>query len=128
MKPFKNPPPPAIGPESAADVITNLHEALFFLVEIKRLELTDAEQGALLADQILQKYRDGTSYSVIAFQQQYGLPPNKAVDETTANALNNLLEEMGAFENLVHGFGHVVSGQVRQEDGQIPERTLVRAF
>jgi len=128
MKPIQNPPPPSIGPGSAADAIVNLQDALLFLIEKGRLVVPREEQEALRDDRAHEVYREGTSRSVDAFRDQQGIEPGEIVDERTAEALNRLLDELGAFESPASDLRHVVSGRVRQEDVEPLRGISVRAF
>ena len=128
MNPVKNPPPPDIGPNSSERDVTNLQDALLFLAESRRLQLAEEERAALQNDRLEQRWDEGTAYSVIAFRDQQGLEAAEVVDKRMAEVLNRILKELGAFESPAQDAPHVVSGQVRREDGQLFQRGLVRAF
>jgi hypothetical protein len=85
-----------------AQVIGNLQDALLFLLRQHMLNVPDAsfEQG-LLHEQSQQVFSDVTEKTVAIFQGQYRdrfpLQVNGKVDAPTADALNQLLKQLGAF-------------------------------
>ena len=102
MKPIQNPPPPPIGPRSSVDAIVNLQDALLFLLDKGLLRVPEAERNTLTDE--LKDDRDrkvhgtATANVVSAFREQFQLGAGESVDEPTAEALNGLLKEAGAFD------------------------------
>jgi hypothetical protein len=130
MKPIQYPPPPDIGPESNSDAVANLQDALLFLLVKGRIDLTDEIRDALRRERGERAYDGGTMRAVIAFREQLGLEPGEIVDEPTAEALNRLLEDVGAFEQPGQAIERprLISGRVARDDGQPFAAGRVRAF
>ena len=104
MKPIKDPPPPPIGPGNTGEAVTNLQDALLFLLEKQAVRLPDDQrrtlQDELRVDRVHQVYCTGTGTGnvVMAFRQQLQVGPGELVDEPTAKKLNELLQALGAFD------------------------------
>src|ERR1700724_794991 len=106
-------------------VVANLHAGLLFLVHnlegISDNDRRTLEQG-LAAELREQTYGDWTTHLVSLFQEQlarrFGLVINGDVGEDTADALNNLLAELGAPDVGPPGPpANAISGIVRLADG-----------
>ncbi len=129
MKLIQNPPPPSIGPRSSVDAITNLQDALLFLIENERILLRDEERfpddvrrrlvEGLRLDRERKVYGTGTGNVVAVCRQQFQLGAGEIVDEATAEALNRLLQEMGAIDSPQTEW--VVRGQVVDASGPVNE-------
>ena len=121
MKPIKNPPPPAIGPNTAGEAVSNLQDALLLLIAKERIRLPDDPQRevetGLRRDRQQQVYSSGTTRVVSLFRQQYQLDPGETVDERMAEILNRLLQELGALDASPAEW--VVRGQVVNAGGPI---------
>jgi len=91
--------------------------------EAARRELSEA----LRSDRAEQTYGGATSKLVGRFQEERGLQASGEVDEPTANALNALLKELGVFDREPAPRFHIVSGEVRREDGLPMQAVRVRA-
>lgn len=88
-----------------------------------RRELT----AALQRERAEQTYGKATSKLVGIFQEARQLQASGAVDEPTANALNQLLEELGVFDRESAPKSYIVSGKVEREDGRPLQGLRVRA-
>ena len=134
MRPIRNPPPPDIGPNSSVDAVINLQDVLLLLIEKGIIQLPDPERqelsNALANERQESAYRDVTAKLVTIFREQHGLEPGEIVDEHTAEALNSVLQELGAFDEPVSPAEsrRVVSGQVTRADEQPFAGGTVRAF
>src|SRR3989304_5082263 len=75
-------------------------------------------------------YGASTRQAVRKFQEEHGLQASGEVDEATAERLNELLEERGAFEDLAAGAParFTVKGRVRDEPGGGLPRLPVRVY
>ncbi|MBA2748697.1 MAG: hypothetical protein H0U45_08135 [Tatlockia sp.] len=109
------------------DNVINLQDALLLLLEKARFDLSDARrrelEEQLRAERDSQQYFDGTVKVVAIFQEQYRerfhMEINGEVDEPTAEALNKLLAESGAFEQANAEW--IVRGQVIAADTAVNE-------
>src|SRR4051812_36526514 len=85
----------------AGDAVANLHEALLFIVRTKPLRPSglDADQWkAELATEIAaRQFGTRTTKLLNGIEIAFGLPVGEIVDERTADALNRVLDELGAF-------------------------------
>ena len=115
------------GPE-----VTNLQDALQFLIERRTIQMPDSNSTSLLErlqrDREQEFYSDGGTYPVIQlFQKQYELSVTGSVDEATAAKLNELLRGLGAFdETALTKF--VVHGHVRYANGQPAAQVTLFAY
>ncbi len=113
--------------------VTDLQEALQLLLDRCAL-LRDDEaarrvlSAALKSEQTEQTYGKTTGKLVSIFLEQRGLQASRAVDEPTADAINAVLEELGAFRPVAPDPQRLVGGQVRREDGLPFQSVRVRAF
>ena len=75
-------------------------------------------------------YGASTRQAVRKFQEEHGLQASGEVDEATAERLNELLEERGAFEDIAAGAParFTVKGMVRDETGGGLPRLTVRVY
>jgi hypothetical protein len=94
--------------------VADLQDALELLLE-RGIILSNAE-GALRSERTRQTYGEITAKLVNNFQRQHGLEPSGDVDESTANALNAFLQELGALNTRADW---VVRGQVLDASGPI---------
>ncbi len=121
MKLIQNPPPPSMRLNSSGDAVVNLQDALLLLIEKGRIRLPDNERRGLKEelrrDRERQVYGTGTGNVIAVFRQQFQLGPGEIVDEPTAEALNRLLQELGAFETPQADW--LVRGQVVNAGGPI---------
>ena len=117
--------------QSAA--VADLQEALKQLLdraailaneEPVRRELSEA----LKRERATQSYDASTRRLVTLFQDARRLQASGEVDEATATALNTLLDSWGLFEKAAAPKFHVVSGEVRREDGLPLHGMTARAF
>jgi hypothetical protein len=83
---------------------------------------------ALKRERVAQAYGSATFKLAGLFQRARALPSSGEIDEATAKALNELLQQFGLLDAPpAAGSGRVVSGTVRREDG-LPMNTVpVRA-
>ena len=81
--------------------------------EAARLELIEA-----LVEELAKKtYGNATRKVVGVFQEAHQLQATGAVDEATANTLNAILRKSGLLDREATPRFHIVSGEVRREDG-----------
>ncbi|MFN8471147.1 MAG: neuraminidase-like domain-containing protein [Anaerolineae bacterium] len=128
MKPIT--PPLRSGDEGPA--VANLQEALVLLLNrgvIQTSAGTRQELLNMMADEAqARQYRDASAKSVAIFQQGNHLHVTGEVDQPTADALNQALKALGAFDTPPQDIQkRVVAGQVMQED-QTPFRGTVVLF
>src|SRR5215217_770131 len=125
---------PVISPlkldDHGADV-ANLQDALLLLIDRDIIQLSAAE-GQSFKDQLSQEkqdqaYKDATSKAVAIFQQQHQQHSTGEVDAPTADALNQILKDLGALDTAGDGQKRVVAGQVLQDDSA-PFKGLVILF
>ncbi len=114
-------------------VVTDLQDALQLCLDRRVLLAADDAarremSEALARERIGQTYRDATAKLVSLFQDARSLPANGEVDEPTAKALNDLLQQLGMFDVPSATAVHVVSGEVRREDGLPAQGVRMRAF
>lgn len=82
---------------------------------------------ALKHERVEQSFGATTGRLVSRFQEERKLQPSGEVDEPTANALNALLREWGVLDREATPRLHIVSGEVRREDGLPLQGMRVRA-
>ncbi|MCG7405328.1 neuraminidase-like domain-containing protein [Caballeronia zhejiangensis] len=109
--------------QSSGAQVADLQEGLRRLVETGTLRVSEAEKRALTdafaAELAAGRYGEVTRQLVIRFQQQNGLRPSGAIDETTAGALNAQLSSApstGAGASA-QAAPFEVTGTVRYADG-----------
>jgi hypothetical protein len=88
------------------------------------------ELSAVLArERPNQTFGSATAKLVARFQEERQLEPRAEVDERTAKALNDLLQQLGLLDDTNHrnGLQRLVSGSVNRSDQQ-PFSGIVRAF
>ena len=112
--------------------VGNLQDALQLLLDRGVLLASDEAarrelSQALQRERVEQTYGGATAKLVGRFQEERGLQASGEVDEPTANALNALLKELGAFDREPELRIHIVSGAVRREDGLPLQGLRVRA-
>lgn len=121
MKPIANPPPPAIGPGTAADAVANVQDALLLLIDKQRIRLPDDRRDDLEAglrrDRDAGIYSTGTGNVIVTVRQQFQLSPGEVVDQPTADVLNRLLQELGALDAPQPEW--VVRGQIIDAGGPV---------
>ncbi len=117
--------------------VANLQAALQLLIErgvlLRDDETARGEQTAALQRELAKTTFGSATRKLIAlFQAQNQLPAAGEVDESTSEALNAKLKELGAFEDAppdeLPEFQHLVRGQVRYEDGLPIAGLKVQAF
>src|SRR5262245_17638120 len=104
--------------------VADLQDVLRQCLDRGILVLADDDEGArrkwaaaLRRERDVQTYGDATRTLVRAFQEVYQLHATGEVDESTAKALNALLNEWGIPEAANGSRRYVVNGTVRREDG-----------
>lgn len=124
---------PTLKMNDAGEEVVNLQDALRLLVNKDRLKIGDpATEARLLRALAGERERQvfghkGTLPLVKLFQTQQHLEPSGQVDAATADALNELLEELGELDDPTQA-QFLVQGQVQYADGQLGAGMLVRAF
>ncbi len=98
------------------DVVANLHEVLFALIEKGVLEFSTSASDrnvlrALKEDQVEKSYRIGTIKTIHKFQDQQQLPSTGEVGNRTADLLNDYLRKFG-FLTSSPKFVFTVEGKV----------------
>jgi hypothetical protein len=108
-------------PQAHGPAVAALQDALIFLIDKAQLQAPAADLAAFRAgvarERTQSAYGDTTRKVVGVFEEMHRLPVTGEVDEATAKALNDLLDELGAFnEQPVTGdddtyqvTGHVIS-------------------
>src|SRR5688572_10190350 len=90
-----------IKPDSPKPDITNLQTGLLLLLENGRITLNAEDRPAFLdrlrQEQQEERYHEITRKLVTYFQEQQHLHPTGEVDDPTAQRLNTILRELGAF-------------------------------
>ncbi len=128
MKPISAP----ISSQANAESISNLQEALLFILRTPTLELSAEDAGALRQrvgeDRALGSFGHATEKLLRMFQARRQLPEAPSVDERCAEALNEVLRQFGAFETSNGAGVFVVSGRVLGGDKSPLEDAVVRAF
>lgn len=98
---------PPLAPGNEGEHVVNLQDALRLLVKKKFIKLPEPKNFDYLAvlseDQSQKAYSKGTSMLIILFRDQFKekfqLTSGEDVDGPTAEALNTLLKELGAFSS-----------------------------
>ncbi|MFN8499658.1 MAG: neuraminidase-like domain-containing protein [Anaerolineae bacterium] len=126
MKPIT--PPLRLNDQGAA--VANLQAALVLLLNqgvIQTSPGTRQELLNMLANEARDAvYKDATAKSVAIFQQGRHLHPTGEVDQPTADALNQALKDLGAFDAPPQDIQkRVVAGQVTQDNGAPFRGTVV---
>ncbi|MBI4519155.1 MAG: carboxypeptidase regulatory-like domain-containing protein, partial [Deltaproteobacteria bacterium] len=118
-------------PEDRGEPVADLQEGLRLMVVKGVLQLSPDDRKTL--GERLQHERAEISYGeatyrlVRLFQQQRHLEPTGRVDEHTANVINAILEQLGAFRPAPQDQQRLVGGQVRREDGLLLQGVRVLA-
>lgn len=124
MKPIRATPPPT----TAGADLANLQDALLLLLSKGILELADSERVwlpiSLEQERRSGVYGDNARRAVAAFQKAHELTVTGEVDDKTAAALNAALRRFGRLDDLPR----IVSGRVRDGDGNPLANAIVRAF
>jgi len=98
MRPITAP----INRNSQGSEVTNLQDGLLLLLLRQRIQVSDGDrqeyQAGIRREQVAQVYDDFTEKVVAIFQKQVGLETTGEVNEPTAEALNKILKELGAFD------------------------------
>ena len=106
--------------------LSNLQEALQYLLDHEGVHVSDADRAAyaelLTRERRDGQFSDGTSRLVGVFQEQHGLPLTGEVNDQTAESLNAVLRELGAFDDAASDW--VVRGQVVGTDGPVNDVTV----
>jgi hypothetical protein len=123
---------PPINSNNSGQEVTNLQEGLLLLLRRQFIRVADTEQQVyeegLRREQAAQIYNDFTQKLVTIFQEQSGLRTTGEVDEPTAESLNKVLKELGAFDRPPQPTQFIVQGQVLQSDRTPVRGVIVRAF
>ncbi|SLK00937.1 neuraminidase-like domain-containing protein [Arthrobacter sp. P2b] len=119
-------------PQMQGPDVADLQEALGLLLE-RGAVLGDDERArrdlatALQREQETQTFGDATGKVVALFQKARRIEASGVVDAATAGALNAVLSAWGVLDQGNGLTTHVVSGEVRREDGVPLRRVRVRA-
>src|SRR5262245_21095555 len=108
--------------EMSGPAVAHLQDALQVLLDRAALLSNDAQARAEMTERLKperanQFYRETTRRLVGRFQEGRHLEASGAVDESTANAINALLRELGVLEPGTAPRSFIVSGRVLREDG-----------
>ena len=113
-----------LGPRDRGEAVANLQAALLLLIQRQSIPLSADELDLpekLKDERTTQRFSDATMRAVALFREQYSqrfnLEPGEIVDERTADALNRLLQEIGAFDVPLAEW--VVRGQVVDASGPL---------
>ena len=120
-------------PSDQGPEVTNLQAALRLLIDRDKIALDPDTRDALLkdfnAERSRQVYGDkATTIIVSRFQTQYRLKATGMVDAPTAEALNGILTDLGAFESDPPPPEFVVRGHISYASGASAPGLVVRAF
>jgi hypothetical protein len=123
---------PPINRSDTDERVLNLQEALLFLLGESTIRIPEDRPQlhavGLKRERGKRRYGDVTAGVVglfqLQFQDRFNLHVSEEVDSRTAEALNHLLSELGAF----NGTGKVVRGQVRQPGGSPVSSVRVTVF
>ena len=125
-----------INPDSLPAIIGNLQAALQLCLQREAILANNQNErqqasAALAQEQPSQKYGGATSKIVSIFQGEHHVQGTGRIDETTASALNQLLQSLGAFD--APNFSpapreFVVSGRVTGPDNSPEPKIVVRAL
>ena len=115
------------GPE-----VGDLQDALQQCLERGAILANDEEHRSelsakLKSERLKQTFGSETHNLVKIFQKEQRLEASGEVDEPTAKALNKLLHEWGMLDRETIPKFHIVSGEVRREDGLPVQGVRVRA-
>jgi hypothetical protein len=106
---------PPIRPHDHSPAVTNLEEALLFIVEKRHLGPAGLSlarwQQDLSTETATQSFGTGTSRLLASLRTELHLPDGEFVNEETAEALNQQLAELGAFQEEAQT-AFVVDGKV----------------
>lgn len=117
---------PPLTRNSQGSEVTNLQDGLLLLLNRQVLgSITENDLQALRKEQIAQAYGKVTTKLVAIFQKQSQLSGKGEVDAPTAEALNRILKELGAFDQPEQ---FVVRGRVFGSNRTPISGMLVRAF
>ena len=113
-----------LGPRDRGEAVANLQEALLLLIQGRNIVVPAGEINLpekLKDERTTQRFSDATMRAVALFRdqsrQRFGLEPGEIVDRSTADALNQILQEIGAFD--VPQAEWVVRGQVVDASGPL---------
>ena len=114
-----------------ADVV-NLQDALLFLIDKSNIRLSLDQRpiliGGLSQEQHDQFYGGSTIKVVTLFQGQHQQERTGDVNGPTADALNQFLKDLGAFDTQAGDTHRLVGGKVSSDNGQPFQGGVVRAF
>ncbi|WP_100902184.1 neuraminidase-like domain-containing protein [Nostoc flagelliforme] len=123
---------PPLNTNNSGQEVTNLQDGLLLLLRRQFIRVADTEQQVyeegLRKEQVAQVFGDSTQKLVTIFQEQSGLRTTGEVDESTAESLNKVLKELGAFDPPPQPTQFIVQGQVLQSDRTPVMEVIVRAF
>lgn len=110
-----------LNPNSSGPVLTDLQAALLVMLERGLYPFNEEERqfflNILREEQAANRYSDATNKLVGMFQEIRHLPFSGEVDEPTARAINELLDEWGLLGQAGAPPAQIVSGQLRREGG-----------
>ncbi len=122
----------------SSPAVANLQDALQLFLDRKVFLANDADtrrelSSILRRERAEQSYQDATQKLVSIFQEEQQIQSQREfgnVDERTADAMNQLLEQQGIFEqpHPTADRSRVVSGRILRTDNQPFARAIVRAF
>jgi Tc toxin complex TcA C-terminal TcB-binding domain/Neuraminidase-like domain/Putative peptidoglycan binding domain len=122
---------PLTSSNHSADV-ANLQDALLLLIDKGRIQLSVAEaptfKNLISQEQHDQTYGGSTTKAVAIFQQQHQLQSTGTVDAPTAEALNQILKELGALDATSDQPPLRIYGMVRDQYGALLDGVTVQAF
>jgi peptidoglycan hydrolase-like protein with peptidoglycan-binding domain len=124
---------PEINPGQQGKEVANLQEALIFLLKKENIKLTASEYEPAIKkleeEQNKQEYGEATQQVVTQFQTQYNLANKEGwVDKETASKLNEVLKQLGAFDDTENDTVFIVKGFIRNANGEGYANAIVRAF
>lgn len=118
-----NPVTPPIKPKDKGDAVANLHEALLFLLNKPDVFSFPPRVLHVLKEKIQREvsekvFGEITKGTVLQFQKDHGLVNGTGeVDQPTSDALNSLLNSLGAFNEQPPQAKYEVKGRIKASSG-----------
>ncbi|MET8093018.1 neuraminidase-like domain-containing protein [Micromonospora sp. NPDC005220] len=112
---------PDLRPGMQSPQVADLQDGLLLILDRRVLDLPDGDRAGLAKGVQTERresaYRDTTAKTVSIVQEQRRIEPTGAVDRATADLLNRILDELGAFGGGTGTGTYLVAGLVTDEAG-----------
>ncbi len=124
---------PEINPGQQGEEVANLQEALIFLIKKENIKLTAGEYEPLVKkleeEQNQQNYGKATQQVVTLFQSQNNLANKEGwIDKEAAGKLNEVLKQLGVFDDTEKDTVFIVKGLIRNSHGEGYVNAIVRGY